>query len=229
MDILFFGVLILGALAVGSFFALVVLALLIYVVKNIFPIVRRMALWAAKLENFLPLLALAVILLVLIILIALFAFRLPAIVSVLLILLLVVLLVLMVLVGILVVLAIIVYLIKLVVWLYMLWQGLFAGFLPQIGPQIARLKIKHEMGKGKDKDWTTHFAEMRSKLSGEADLARRRISKKRPSGSPQNIKRPKIKMSLKDKMLMPIMSNKSRKKKETETEQDHPPDSGSPP
>jgi hypothetical protein len=42
-----------------------------------------------------------------------------------------------------------------------------------------RFKIKHDLdkGTGKDKDWTTHFAEMRKKLGEEAELARRRILK----------------------------------------------------
>jgi len=42
-------------------------------------------------------------------------------------------------------------------------------------PQVLKLKIKHDVGK--DKDVTTHFAELKAKLGKEADQARRNISK----------------------------------------------------
>jgi hypothetical protein len=68
-------------------------------------------------------------------------------------------------------LGILVYVIRIIYWLYGRYKGLLGG----LWPQVMRFKIKHDVGK--DKDWTTHFAEMRKKLSEEADLARHRISK----------------------------------------------------
>ena len=104
-------------------------------------------------------------------LIAIFAFKLPGLVALLLILVLLLLLVLLVVVDIVLLLGILVYVIRVVGWLYGRWKGLLGG----LWPQIMKLKIKHDVGK--DKDWTTHFAEMRKKLGEEAEQARRRISK----------------------------------------------------
>ena len=160
-------------LAIGGFLLLIFLAILIYVVKNLYPPGRRLALWVAKLENFLPLLVLDIVLFLLIIFMVIFALRLPSIVALLLILLVLILLIVLVLVGSLVLMGIVVYGIRIVGWLYGRWKGVLSGLLPQ----IMKLKIKHEAGKDKDKNWTTHFAEMRKKLGEEADLARRRISK----------------------------------------------------
>jgi hypothetical protein len=164
---------IVAALAVGTLVVLIFLALLSYVVKSIYPPVRRVALWAARLDNFLPLLIFYVVLIFLIILILVFALKLPSIAKVILILLVLVLLVVLVCVGTLLGLAILVYIVRAVRWLYGRWKGLLGRLLPQ----IMKLKLKHEVGKDKDKDWTTHFAEMRKKLSDEAERARRRISK----------------------------------------------------
>ena len=162
-----------AALAIGMFFLLIFLGILTYVVKNIYPITRKIALWASRLENFLPLLILAVVLLFLIILIAIVAFKLPAIAALLLILVLLLMLIVLVAVDIVLGLGILVYLIRLVGWLYGRWKGLLGG----LWPQIMKLKIKHDVGKDKGKDWTTHFAEMRKRLSDEAEEARRRISR----------------------------------------------------
>lgn len=162
-----------AGLAIGGFFLLVFLGILTYVVKNIYPITRKIALWAARLDNFLPLLILAVVLLLLIIFIAILAFKLPIIATLLLILLVLVLLGALIFVDTVLLLGILVYVIRVVQWLYGRWNGLLGGLLPQ----IMKLKIKHDVGKDKDKDWTTHFAEMRKKLSEEAEQARRRISK----------------------------------------------------
>lgn len=162
----------LAALVVGGFFLLIILAIVGYVVKTYYPLTRRVGLWASRLENFLPLLVLAVILLVLIILIVVVATKLPAILALLLLLLLLVLLVVLVVVDIPLVLGILVYVIRVARWLYGRWKGLLGGLLPQ----IIRMKIKHDVGK--DKDWTTHFADMRKRLSDEAEQARRRISGK---------------------------------------------------
>ncbi len=165
----------LAGMAIGAFFGMIFLAIAIYVVKNLYPPLRKVALWAARLENFLPLLILAVVLLFLIILIAIMAFRLPGIVAILLILVVLLVLVVLFYVDMVLGLGILVYLIRIIYWLYGRYKGLLGGLLPQ----IMRLKIRHDVGKGmgKDKDWTTHFAEMRKKLGEEAELARRRISK----------------------------------------------------
>ena len=165
--------LLVAGLAIGGFFLMVFLTILIYVVKNLYPLTRRIALWAARLKNFLPMLILAVVLLVLIIVVAIFAFRLPALFALLLILILLVLLGALIAVDMVLLLGILVYIIRLVRWLYGRWTNLLGGLLPQ----IMKLKIKHDVDKGKDKDLTTHFAEMRQKLSGEAEEARRKISR----------------------------------------------------
>jgi hypothetical protein len=162
---------VLAVLVIGVFLGLFFLAILTYVGKNLYPPVRRIALWAARLENFLPLLILAVVLLFLIILIGIIALKLPAIWALLLILLLLLLLVLLVIVDTVLLLGILVYVSRVVGWLYGRWKGLLGGLVAQ----IMRLRIKHDVGK--DKDWTTHFADMRKKLGEEAEQARRRISK----------------------------------------------------
>lgn len=161
-----------AVLVVGAFFGLIFLSILTYVVKNVYPLARRAGLWASRLHNFLPLLILAVVLLVIIILLAVVGFKLPLIAMLLLLLILLIFLVALILVDILLLLAILVYIIRAARWIYIRWQGLFAGFWPQ----IMKLKIKHDVGKDKDKDWTTHFTDMRKKLSDEAEQTRRRIS-----------------------------------------------------
>ena len=163
----------LAGMAMGAFVGMIFLAIAIYVVKNLYPPLRKVALWAARLENFLPLLVLAAVLLFLIILIGIMAFKLPGIVAILLILVLLLVLIVLVYVDMVLVLGILVYVIRIIYWLYGRYKGLLGGLLPQ----VMRFKIKHDVDKGKDKDWTTHFAEMRRKLSEEADMARRRISK----------------------------------------------------
>jgi hypothetical protein len=160
----------LAAMAIGGFFLLIVLALLGYVGKTYYPIMRRVGLWAARLENFLALLILAVVLLVLIILVVVVLTKMPTIVALLLILVVLLLVVLLVVVDIPLILGILVYLIRIARWVYGRWKGLLSGLLPQ----IIRLRIKHDVDK--DKDWRTHFADMRKRLSDEAEQARRRIS-----------------------------------------------------
>jgi hypothetical protein len=130
-------------------------------------------LWAARLENFLPLLILAALLLFLMIFIGIIAFKMPGIVAILLILVLLLVLVGLVLVEMVLGLGILVYVIGIYYWLYGRWKGLLSGLLPQ----IMKLKIKHDVDKDKGKDLTTHFAEIRKKLGEEAERARRGISK----------------------------------------------------
>jgi signal transduction histidine kinase len=158
-------------LVIGGFFGLIWLALLTYVVKNLYPLTRRTALWAAKIQNFLPLLILDVALIILIVVVFVFALRLPTAIMLLLILLGLILVVALALVALLVELAILVYIVRIVRWVYGRWRGLLGGLLPQ----VLKLKIKHDVGK--DKDVTTHFAELKAKLGKEADQARRNISK----------------------------------------------------
>jgi hypothetical protein len=162
-----------AGLAIGAFFGLILLGVLTYVGKNLYPPVRKIALWASRLQNFLPLLILAVVLLFLIIVIGILAFKLPALWALLLILVLLLLLVLLVIVDTVLLLGILVYVIRVVGWLYGRWNGLLGGLVVQ----VMGVRIKHDVGKDKNKDWTTHFAEMRKKLGEEAELARRRISK----------------------------------------------------
>jgi len=175
MDIatLFIVVMFLAGMAIGAFLGMIFLAIAIYVVKNLYPPLRKVALWAARLENLLPLLILAVVVLFLGIFIAIIAFRLPGIVAILLILVLVLLVVVLIFVDMVLLLGILVYVVRILYWLFGRYKGLLGGLLPQ----IMRMRIKHDVGKDKEKDWTMHFAEMRKKLGEEADLARRRISK----------------------------------------------------
>jgi hypothetical protein len=165
---------IVAALVIGGFFALIFLALVTYVVKNLYPLTRRTALWAAKIENFLPLLILDVVLIILIIVVFVFAFRSPTLVMLLLILIGLILVLVWILVALLLELAILIYIVRIARWFYGRWRGLFG----RIVPQVMKVRIKHDMGKGKDKDLTTHFAEMRQKLSEEAEQARRKISRR---------------------------------------------------
>ena len=163
-------------LAGGVFFGLIFLAILSYVVKNVYPPTRKVSLWASRLENLLPLLLLAVILLVLIIVLAVLALKLPAIAALLLLLLVFILIVCLIIVDTFLLLGLLVYIVRLVGWLYGRWKGLLGGLVPQ----VMKLKIKHEgkgKGPGKGKDFTTHFADLRKKLSGEAEDIRRNISK----------------------------------------------------
>jgi hypothetical protein len=161
-----------GALAIGAFIGLIVLTILTYLVKNLYPLTRRIGLWAAKIENFLPLLLLDVVLIILIVVVFVLAFRLPTIAELLLILLGIILVLVLLFVILLLELAILVYIIRIVWWLYGKWAGLFEG----IWLQIMRLRIKHDVGK--DKDVKASFAELRAKLSREAEQTRRKISKK---------------------------------------------------
>ena len=127
----------LAGMAIGAFFLMIFLGVLTYVGKNLYPPTRKIALWAARLQNFLPLLILAVVLLFLIIVIGFSAFKLPAIWALLLILVLLLLLVLLVIVDVVLLLGILVYVIRVVSWLYGRWSGLLGG----LWPQILKLKI----------------------------------------------------------------------------------------
>jgi hypothetical protein len=156
-----------AGLAIGAFFALIFLALLVYNVSHIYPWLRPIALWCAKLENLFALLVLAILLIVLIV----FAYILLRSVLILLLIFIPILLFIPIDLGILV------WVIKLVRWLYRQWRALFLRIYIAARLGIMGAQIKHDMGKGKDKDWTTHFADMKKKLSEEAEQARSRITR----------------------------------------------------
>ena len=67
LNILLFGV-ILVVLGIGLFFELIFVDLFIYAVGHIYPWLRKIAVWAAKVENLVALILLAVVLIILIIL-----------------------------------------------------------------------------------------------------------------------------------------------------------------
>jgi len=155
-----------AALAIGAFFGTIYLTFLIYVISHLYPWLRKIAVWAARPENLLPLLALAV---GLIILIVFAAILLRAI-------LLLVLIIFPLLLFYPINLGILVLEIRLVSWLYSKWRGVLVSIYSAMRFQLLRAKIKTDMHKGKD--WDTKFAELKSKLSAEADDARRKLSRR---------------------------------------------------
>jgi len=168
--LLILGILIFGG-AIGLFFALIVGALLIYNVKNIYPLIRTIALWAADFRNFISVLALEALLLFLMV------SSFVAIRNVIGILVILLLLLPLMVAGILLGLALLVYVLGIIGWLYRLWRtiitGLWLGFLPQ----LKKIQLKHDVGK--DKDLNIKLNEVRGKLSDEVERARAIISKRR--------------------------------------------------
>ena len=168
--LLILGILIFGG-AIGLFFALIVGALLIYNVKNIYPLMRTIALWAAEFRNFISVLALEALLLFLMV------SSFVAIRNVIGILVILLLLLPLMVAGILLGLALLVYVLGIIGWLYRLWRtiitGLWLGFLPQ----LKKIQVKHDVGK--DKDLNIKLNEVRGKLSDEVERARAIISKRR--------------------------------------------------
>ena len=168
--LLILGLLIFGG-AIGLFFALIVGALLIYNVKNIYPLIRTIALWAAEFRNFISVLALEALLLFLMV------SSFVAIRNVIGILVILLLLLPLMVAGILLGLALLVYVLGIIGWLYRLWRtiitGLWLGFLPQ----LKKIQLKHDVGK--DKDLNIKLNEVRGKLSDEVERARAIISKRR--------------------------------------------------
>ena len=165
--------LILGMLAAGlaicAFFALIFLALLVYNVSHIYPWLLPIAKWCAKLENLFALLVLATLLIVLIV----FGYILLR--SILILLLIVVPILLFIPID----LGILVWVIRLIRWLYRRWRALFLRIYIAARLGIGGAQIKHDVGKDRDKDWTTHFADMKRKLSEEAEQARSRITRRK--------------------------------------------------
>ena len=166
--LLILGFLIFGG-AIGLFAALIIGALLIYNVKNLYPLIRTIALWAAALPNFISLLAMGALLIFLMI----FAF--VAIRNVIGILAVLLLLLPLMLAGILLGLATLVYILRIIAWLYRLWRTIITGWWIGLLPQVRKIQLKHDVGK--DKDLKLKFEETRRKLSSEAKQARDKISK----------------------------------------------------
>jgi len=152
------------ALAVGTFFGIIFFALLIYVVSHMYPWLRKIAVWAAQPQNLFPLLVLAGVLIILII------FGAVLLHSIFLLILIILVLPLFFPID----LGILVWVVRLIRWLYRKWRGLLTGIYTAIRFQLLRAKIKTDVHKGKD--WDTKFAELKSKLSAEAEQARRKIS-----------------------------------------------------
>jgi hypothetical protein len=158
-----------AGLAIGAFFALIFLALLVYNVSHIYPWLLPIAKWCAKLENLLALLVLAILLIVLIV----FAYILLRSILILL------LIVFPILLFIPIDLGILVWVIKLVRWLYRQWRALFLRIYIAARLGIIGAQTKHDLGKDRDKDWTTHFADIKRKLSEEAEQARSRMTRRK--------------------------------------------------
>jgi hypothetical protein len=153
------------ALAIGAFFGLIFFALLIYVVSHLYPWLRKIAVWAAKPENLLPLLVLAGGLIILIIFAGVLLHAL----------LLLVLIIFPLLLFFPIDLGLLVWVVRLIRWLYRKYRGVLVSIYTAMRLQLIKAKIKTDVHKGKD--WDTKFAEMKSKLSAEAEQARRKISR----------------------------------------------------
>jgi hypothetical protein len=170
-----FLIIVLALLVIGlviiSFFALLFLTLLIYVLSHLYPWFRKIAVWAAKPENLFPVLVLAIILLILAILAVSFVSGIIGI------LLAVVLLLIAALLFILVDLGVLVWIIRLIAWLYGLWRRLLVNIYAFARLQTMKFKIKVDVQK--ETDWKTKWAEMKNKLSEEAEQARRKISRQK--------------------------------------------------
>jgi hypothetical protein len=60
-------------------------------------------------------------------------------------------------------------------WIYDKWRGLLVSIYTAIRLQIIKFKIQVDVQK--ETDWKIKFEELRDKLSGEAERARRKISR----------------------------------------------------
>ncbi len=158
-----FGI-VLIALAIGTFLGTFFLDAFIYAISHLYPWLRKIAVWAAKPENLIPLLLLALLLIILIILGA----------ALLHITLLFLLIVFPLLLFFPIDLGILVWIIRLIRWIYRRWRGWLVSIYTAIRLQVIKLKIKVDVQK--ETDWKVKFAEMKNKLSEEAEQARRRIS-----------------------------------------------------
>jgi hypothetical protein len=165
LTLLLFGVA-LVVLVIAIFFGLLFLDLFIYGVNHLYPWLRKIAVWAAKGENLFALILLAVILFVLVILLAALLHSMW----------LFLLIVFPLLLFFPIDLGILVWIIKLVRWLYFSWRGWLVSIYTAIRLQLIKFKIKIDVQK--ETDWKVKFAEMKNKLSEEAEQTRRKISKR---------------------------------------------------
>jgi hypothetical protein len=165
LNILLFGV-ILVVLGIGLFFELIFVDLFIYAVGHIYPWLRKIAVWAAKVENLVALILLAVVLIILIILGAVLLHKT----------LIFLLIVFPLLLFFPIDLGILVWVIRLIRWLYFKWSSLPVSIYTFIRLQIIKSKIKIDVQK--ETNWRIKLAEMKNKLSEEAEQARRKISRR---------------------------------------------------
>ena len=73
-------------------------------------------------------------------------------------------------------LGILVWVIRFIRWLYRKWRGGLVSIYTAIRLQVIKFKIKVDVQK--ETDWKVKFAEMKNKLSEEAEQARRKISRR---------------------------------------------------
>ena len=165
LTLLILGV-VLMVLVIGAFFGLIFLNMLIYAASHLYPWLRKISLWSAKPGNLISLYLLSVILLILIILGYILLH------SILILLLIPLPLLLFIPVD----LGIFVWIIRLMSWSYFRWSGLLVGIYTAIRLQLIKFKIKVDVQK--ETDWKVKFAEMKNKLSEEAEQARRKISRR---------------------------------------------------
>jgi len=164
--ILIFGV-ILIVLVIAAFFGLIFFDLFIYGVSHLYPWLRKIAVWAAKAENLFALILLAVVLIILVILLA------TLLRSALLLLLIVFPLLLFSPID----LGVLVWVIRIIRWIYFKWRDSLVGIYTATRLQVIKFKIKIDVQK--ETDWRIKLAEMKNKLSEEAEQARRKISRRK--------------------------------------------------
>jgi hypothetical protein len=164
--ILIFGV-ILIVLVIAAFLGLVFLDLFIYGVSHLYPWLRKIAVWAAKAENLFALILLTVVLIIVVILLATLLH------SALLLLLIVFPLLLFFPIG----LGVLVWEIRIINWIYFKWRDSLVGIYTATRLQVIKFKIKIDVQK--ETDWRIKLAEMKNKLSEEAEQARRKISRRK--------------------------------------------------
>ena len=159
-------VLVLVVLVIASFWEFLFLTFFIYVVSHLYPWLRKIGVWAAKAENLLPLIILAVLLIIVIILASVLLHAT----------LLLVLIVFPILLFFPIDLGILVWEFRLIGWIYGKWRGLLVSIYTAIRLQIIKFKIKVDVQK--ETDWKIKFEGMKNKLSEEAEQARRKISRR---------------------------------------------------
>jgi signal transduction histidine kinase len=155
------------ALVIGGFLGFVFIDLFIYAVSHIYPWLRKIAVWAAKAENLFALILLAVVLIILVILLFVLLKSIW----------LLILIVFPLLLFFPIDLGILVWVIRLIRWIYFQWRGSLVGIYTAMRLQVIKFKIKIDVQK--ETDWRIKLAEMKNKLSEEAEQARRKISRRK--------------------------------------------------